>query len=115
MRNPPTRSALVMSKQSLRARYLGIPIAPPKASTLPEDVQRVIVQIREMLEDIREYKHERPSTDEYRGPVARQHNPDCQNLADDAIELMDANREFVLIMQRHAEDVERRWRERMRS
>jgi len=68
-----------------------------------------------MLEEIREYKHERPSTDEYRGPVGREHNPDCQNLADDAIEVMDANRHFVLVMQRHAEDVERKWREKMRG
>lgn len=89
-------------KQSLRARYLGIPIAPPKASTLPEDVQRAIVAVYASLQEVEDFLHDYDSTA-------------AETVAGEALAALDRVPEFVLIMQREKEARERRWRERMRS
>ncbi|MCS5585101.1 MAG: hypothetical protein NZ777_16520 [Pseudomonadales bacterium] len=100
--------------QRLRARYFGTAIPEPKQSTLPKDVQRAIVQIHEALEEIREYKHDRIADMDMPASHAREHNPECTNLADDTLSMMQGNAEFVLIMQRHAEQQHREWLKRVR-
>lgn len=102
-------------RQQLRARYFGTAIPEPKQSKLPKDVQHAIVQIHEALEEIREYNHSKQGTPEdYRGEAGKEHNPDCMNIADDTLSMMQGNAEFVLIMQRHAEEQHREWLKRVR-